>query len=58
MWKFCIYHRYEAQNKETFPQLVEELAPMSEVDDHYIGAEILLPREDIKMSLLGAKIQN
>ena len=36
----------EAQNEQTFPQLAEELEPMPEVGDHYIGAEILLPRGD------------
>ena len=34
----------ETQNEQTFPQLVEELEPMPEVGDHYVGAEILLPR--------------
>ena len=29
-----------------FPQLAEELEPKPEVRDHYIGAEILLPRGD------------
>ena len=32
----------ETQNKQTFPQLAEELEPMPEVGDHYVGAEILL----------------
>ena len=36
----------ETQNKQSFSQLVEELEPMPEVGDHYIGAEILLLRED------------
>ena len=36
----------EKENKQSFPQLAEELEPMPEVGDHYIGAEILLPRED------------
>ena len=36
----------ETQNEQTFPQLAEELEPMPEVGDHYIGAEILLPRGD------------
>ena len=34
------------QNKQTFPQRVKELDPMPEVGDHYLRAEILLPRED------------
>ena len=34
------------QNKQSFPQFAEELEPISEVGDHYIGAEILLPRRD------------
>ena len=34
------------QNEQTFSQLIEELEPMPEAGDHYIGAEILLPRED------------
>ena len=36
----------ETQNKQTFPQLAEELEPTPEVGDHYIGAEILLGRGD------------
>ena len=36
----------EIQNKQTFPELEEELEPMPEVGDHYIGAEMLLPRGD------------
>ena len=36
----------ETQNEETFPQLVQELEPMPEVGDLYLGAEILLPRGD------------
>ena len=32
------------QNNQTFSQLVEELEPTPETGDHYIGAEILLPR--------------
>ena len=32
----------EAQNEQTFPQQAEELEPMPEVTDYYIGAEILL----------------
>ena len=37
----------ETQNEHMFPQLAEELEPMPEVGDHYIGAEILLVTEDI-----------
>ena len=36
----------ETQYKQSFPQLAEELEPMPKVGDHYIGAEILLPRGD------------
>ena len=36
----------ETQNDQTFPQLAEELEPMPLVGDHYIGAEIVLPRGD------------
>ena len=36
----------ETQNNESFPKLAEELEPMPEVGDHYIGAEILLLRGD------------
>ena len=36
----------ETHNEQTFPQLAEELEPMPELGDNYIGAEILLPRED------------
>ena len=36
----------ETQNEQMFPQPAEELEPMSEVGDHYIGAEILLLRGD------------
>ena len=36
----------ERQNEQSFLELAEELQPMSEVGDHYIGAEILLPRGD------------
>ena len=39
-------HEDEIQNQQTFSPQIEELEPMSEVGDHYIGAEILLPRED------------
>ena len=37
-------HEDETQNEQTFLQLVEELEPMPEVGDLYIGAEIMLPR--------------
>ena len=39
------YDLYEdkTQNQQIFPQLAEELEPMSEIGDHYIGAEKLLP---------------
>ena len=33
-------------NEERFPQLAEELEPKPKVWDHYVGAYILLPRED------------
>ena len=36
----------ETQKKETFLHLADELEPMPEVGDHYIGAEILLPGGD------------
>ena len=36
----------ETHNKQSFHQLAEELVPMPEVGDHYIGAEMLLPRGD------------
>ena len=36
----------ETQKKQSFPQLAEELESMPEVGDHYVGAEILLPRGD------------
>ena len=36
----------ETQNKQAFAQLAEELEPIPEVGDHYIGEEILLPRGD------------
>ena len=36
----------EMQNEQTFPQLAEELEPMPEVGNHYVGAELLLPRGD------------
>ena len=39
-------NKNETQNKQTFPQLIEELAHMPEAGDHYIGTEILLPRGD------------
>ena len=34
------------QIEELFPNLAEELEPISEVGDHYIGTEIFLPRGD------------
>ena len=34
----------ETQNEQSFLQPAEELEPMPEVGDHYMGAEILLPR--------------
>ena len=40
----------ETQSKQTFPQLAEELEPMSDVEDHYIGTEILLSQGDIIVS--------
>ena len=36
----------ETQNEQIFLQLAEELGPMPEVDDHYLEAEIWLPRGD------------
>ena len=36
----------ETQNEQMFLNLAEELEPMPEVGDHYIGAEILLSIED------------
>ena len=36
----------ESQNEQTFPKLAEELEPMPEVGDHYIGRKIPLPRVD------------
>ena len=42
----CDLYEDEMQNEQMFLQLAEELEPMAEVGDHYIGAEILLPRED------------
>ena len=36
----------EMHNKQTFPLLTDELEPMSEAGDHYLGADILLPRGD------------
>ena len=36
----------ETQSEQTFLKLAEELEPMPEVGDHYIGAEILLLRGD------------
>ena len=36
----------ETQNKQSYPQLAEELEPMPEAGDYYIGAELLLPGGD------------
>ena len=36
----------ETQNMQTFSLIAEKLDPTPEVGDHYIGAEILLPRGD------------
>ena len=36
----------ETQKEQTFPQLAEELEPISELGNHYIEAEMLLPRGD------------
>ena len=36
----------ETQNKQTFPKIPEELEPMPEEEDQYLGANVLLPRED------------
>ena len=40
------YYLYvdETQNKQMICQLADELQPMPKVGDHYIGAEMLLPR--------------
>ena len=42
------YDPYEdkMQNEQKFSQLAEELKPTPEVGNHYIGAEVLLPRGD------------
>ena len=42
------YNPYEDEthDEQTFPQLAEKHEPMPEVEDHYIGAEILLPGGD------------
>ena len=42
------YNPYEdeTKNEQTFLQLAEELEPMPEMVDHYIGADKLLPRGD------------
>ena len=40
----------ETQNKQTFSKVAKELEPMSEVRNHYIGAEILLSKEN-KMAI-------
>ena len=42
----CDPYEDETQNKQRFPQLAEELEPMPEKRDHYIGAEILLLKGD------------
>ena len=34
----------ETQNEQKFLQLAEELEPMPEVGNNYMGAEMLLPR--------------
>ena len=39
-------HEDETQNKQSFTQLAEELESKPVVRDYYIGAEILLPREN------------
>ena len=36
----------ETQSKQSFPNLAEELEPIPDVRDHYIGAVILLTRGD------------
>ena len=36
----------EIQNKQSFPHLAAVLEPMPELGDHYVGAEILLSKED------------
>ena len=40
------YHLYkdQIQNEPTFSQVAENLEPMSDMGDHYIGEEILLSR--------------
>ena len=38
------HYEDETQNKQSLPQLAEELELMSEMGDHYKGAELLLPR--------------
>ena len=40
------WYEDETQNEQSCPQLAEELEPMPEVRDHYIGVEILLSRGD------------
>ena len=39
----------EMQNEQTFSQLAQEIEPMPEMGDNYIGAEIMLPR-GVKMA--------
>ena len=36
----------ESWNEQSFPQLAEELEPMPEEGDHYIGVEMLVSRGD------------
>ena len=50
-------HKDETQNKQTYPKLEEELKPTAEVGDHYIRAEILLPRRD-KMARGNVMVQS
>ena len=39
-------YKSEKQNEQTFLQLAEELEPMPEMGDYYLGEKILLPRGD------------
>ena len=39
-------HEDEMQKEQILPQLAEQLEPMPELGDHYIGVEILLSRGD------------
>ena len=43
---YCDHYEDETQNKQSFPQLAGDLEPMPEVDDQYVGNNILLPRAD------------